>query len=225
MAIMEFHELDAVPVVVLLRQVGKPLNESGKWVFTVLGRDVAVDLKKLKNSVICYVLGRDVAVDLRKLNSVICYVRSLWKSLQTDRERTWDRWTSYPPSFHEVANRVATVATQWTKRSRTRRKRTLCGPPTPTRQTRTSARWMSPCSSSMAGNGADPDVKQRRLHLFIVWTSIAGNQLKRIGTAEWSCCRSHAIELGTNKTSLVVDSKYYLIANVFDVIVIVKMYI
>ncbi|XP_077472296.1 uncharacterized protein LOC144086279 isoform X2 [Stigmatopora argus] len=45
MAVMEFRELDAVLA---------ELDESGKSVFTVLGRDVAADLRKLKICVICY---------------------------------------------------------------------------------------------------------------------------------------------------------------------------
>ncbi|XP_077453777.1 collagen alpha-6(VI) chain isoform X2 [Stigmatopora argus] len=58
-AVMEFRGLDVVPAVVSLRNApaisrAMELDESGKSVFTVLGRDVAADLRKVKNCVICY---------------------------------------------------------------------------------------------------------------------------------------------------------------------------
>ncbi|XP_077449286.1 uncharacterized protein LOC144068551 isoform X2 [Stigmatopora argus] len=73
-AVMEFRAQDAVPIVISPRNVlaigraigpSMQLDESGKSVFTVLWRDVAAELREVKNCVICYA-GREREVGLHR---------------------------------------------------------------------------------------------------------------------------------------------------------------
>ncbi|GLD53284.1 collagen alpha-6(VI) chain-like protein [Lates japonicus] len=58
-AMMEYQALDIVPVVISLRNApaisrAMEVDESRRSIFTVLGRDMAADLRKVKNCAICY---------------------------------------------------------------------------------------------------------------------------------------------------------------------------
>ncbi|XP_054638754.1 collagen alpha-6(VI) chain isoform X2 [Dunckerocampus dactyliophorus] len=58
-AVMEYHALNIVPAVISLRNApavsrAMELDDTGKSIFTVLGRDSAADLRRVKNCAICY---------------------------------------------------------------------------------------------------------------------------------------------------------------------------
>ncbi|XP_029361065.1 collagen alpha-6(VI) chain isoform X2 [Echeneis naucrates] len=58
-AMMEYRALNIVPAVISLRNAPgisrvMQVDDSGNYVFTVLGKDVAADLRKVKNCAICY---------------------------------------------------------------------------------------------------------------------------------------------------------------------------
>ncbi|XP_071324339.1 collagen alpha-6(VI) chain-like isoform X2 [Trachinotus anak] len=58
-AVMEYRALNIVPAVISLRNapaIGRAMevDDSGNSIFTVLGRDMAADLRKVKNCAICY---------------------------------------------------------------------------------------------------------------------------------------------------------------------------
>ncbi|KAM9806315.1 collagen alpha-6(VI) chain isoform 1-T1 [Syngnathus typhle] len=58
-AVMEYSALNVVPAVISLRNApalsrAMELDDTGKSIFTVLGRDAAADLRKVKNCAVCY---------------------------------------------------------------------------------------------------------------------------------------------------------------------------